>query len=414
MMIMKKILIIFGLALAAVSCLRIETTGGGDKRIGFDTYALRTNTKAGSSYIGGNGNSTTNIPVNSKFGVFAYFHPGNAGTSTAGAWNNANVNSNYSNLMLNQWVQRQEPSENTYGYYYPAADSRYWPKNVYDRISFFAYYPFAANAFIVDENAEGDGTGITLQDPVDDTYGYSHNPVGFPKFKFTVNTDVSQQVDFMISDMCLNQGKSAGVVTGSDGEVQFTFHHLLSQIRINKVDFDVENDDVTISNVEFKFLGVPISGICTPSIKASELDANGLPVNANGHAAMDFTWSALNSSNTVFSTRYYEGDAAQKQAAVMLMIPHQFSDEPGRDIAQVTFKVTRAANSAGEYYEYTGTLSAPLGSGGLEGWEPNKIYNYTVMVNVNAISFTAVVENWPEASTDVNTIRVDLENEETS
>ena len=409
---MKKILLIFGLLAATVSCLRIETTGGEDKRIGFDTYALRT--KAGDSYVGGYQDAKSNIPVNSKFGVFAYFHPGNAGTSTAGAWNNANVNSNYSNLMLNQWVQRQEPSENTYGYYYPASDSRYWPKNEYDRISFFAYYPFASNAFIVDENAASDGTGITLQDPDDDHYGYSHNPVGFPKFKFTVNPDAAQQVDFMISDMCLNQSKSADVLTGND-DVQFTFRHMLSQIRIKQVDFDLDNDAVSIDDVQFKFIGVPKSAICTPSIKASELDANGLPLDPDGRAEMAFNWSGFNSSNSEFVATIYDDDdsAADKQAAVMLMIPHTFSDDPGKDIAQVTFKVTRIDDQdTGEYYEYTGNLSTSLASGGLTRWERNKIYNYNIRITLNSVEFSAAVEDWPEASTDVNTIKVDLENQE--
>lgn len=403
---MKKILVIFGLFAAIVSCSKTNVDEGEPERIGFDTYALRT--KAGDSYIGGNGGSTTNIPVNSKFGVFAYFHPGDASTSTVGTWNNADVNSNYSNMLLNEPVTRVEPSTGTYAYTY--SNSRYWPKNSTDRISFFAYYPYATNAFVVDENAASDGTGITLQDPEDDHYGYSHNPVGFPKFKFVVNPDASKQVDFMVSDMCMNQNKVASVTTGNDNDVQFTFHHMLSQIRVKTVDFVVENADVSVELVSVRFLGVPISGIVTPSIKAADLDANGLPINANGHARMDFNWSGLNSSNSSFTTSIYDdsGTDAEKQAAIMLMIPHTFSEDPGKDVIEVTFKVTRASNAAGEHYEYEGHLSASLGAGGLEGWERNKIYNYTISVSLNAINFTAAVEDWPEASTDVNTIKVNL------
>lgn len=410
---MKKILYIFGLLAVLASCARIETVGEEDMRIGFDTYALRT-TKAGDSYIGGNGNSTTNIPVNSKFGVFAYFHPGDANTSTIGKWNNANVNSNYSNMLLNEPVTRVEDG-NTYDYTY--TNSRYWPKNNLDRISFFAYYPYAENAFVVAENATSDGTGITLQDPEDDHYGYSHNPVGFPKFKFVVNKVASKQVDFMISDMCLNQSKKAHVLTGTDDDVhnvhdvKFTFHHMLSQIRIKTVNFFKENDDVTVELVSFRFLGVPISGIVTPSIKPADLDANGEPVNANGFARMDFVWDGFNSSNSEFTATIYDdsGTAAEKQAAILLMIPHQFSEDTDKDIIEVTFKVTRATNASGEHYEYTGHLSTSLASGGLTGWERNKIYNYTISVSLNDISLSAEVEDWPEASTDVNTIKVNLE-----
>lgn len=410
-MTMKKILFIFGL-LAAVSCTKVESFGEEDLRIGFDTYALRTATKAGDSFIGGNGNATTNIPVNGKFGVFAYFHPGDAATSTIGTWNNANVNSNYSNLLLNEPVTRVEPSTGTYDYTY--TNSRYWPKNEWDRISFFAYYPYSANAFVADENAQSDGTGITLQDPDDDHNVYSKNPVGLPKFKFVVNPDASKQVDFMISDMCLNQSKKAGVITGAPetpDEVRFTFHHMLSQIRIKTVDFVKENDDVTVELESFRFLGVPVSGIVTPSIKTGDLDANGLPIAANGFAGMDFKWTGLNSSNSNFTATIYDDSAtdAEKQAAILLMIPHQFSDDPDKDLIEVTFKVKRAENAAHERYEYTGHLTASLASGGLTGWERNKIYNYTISVSLKDISVSAEVEAWPEASTDVNTIKVNLD-----
>lgn len=407
---MKKILIISGLLAALVSCARIETLGEEDLRIGFDTYALRT-TKAGDSYIGGNGNNTTNIPVNSQFGVFAYFHPGDADAEppVTGKWNNANVNSNFSNMLLNEPVKRVEDG-NTYDYTY--SNSRYWPKNNLDRISFFAYYPYAKNAFVVDENAESDGTGITLLNPADNFQAYRANPVGFPLFKFVVNTDASKQVDFMMSDMCLNQSKNATpspVLTGN-GDVQFTFHHMLSQIRIKTVDFEVENDDVHVSDISFRFLGVPISGILTPSIKAADLDANGLPVNPNGLAHMNFSWGSFNSSNSTFTAKTYDDNAsdADKKAAILLMIPHEFSEDPDKDIAEVTFTITRDPNTAGEHYSYTGSLTASLASGGLTGWEPNKIYTYTIRVTLNAIEVNAVVEDWPEASTDVNTIKVPL------
>ena len=98
----------------------------------------------------------------------------------------------------------------------------------------------------------------------------------------------------------------------------------------------------------------------------------------------------------------------------MLMIPHRFNeDDPTKDIFEVFFRVTRSDyQNMGEHYEYSGHLSTPLGSGGLVGWERNKIYNYTIRVSLKSIDFSTEVEDWPEASTDVNTIKVDLESEE--
>ena len=408
-MMTRRIICIFGLLAAFVSCVRIETYGGEDERIGLATYALR-NTKAGSTYIGGNGNATTNIPVGGKFGVFAYFHPGNdtgnEATSTVGAWDNTTVRNNLSNMLLNECVTRVlGPSEGTYAYTY--TNTRYWPKSRYDRISFFAYYPYAANAFV--ENATNDDTGITLRAPGDAFVPYSQDPYGFPRFRFVVNEDASKQVDFMISDMCLNQSKQAGVLTGSDDDVQFTFHHMLSQIRIKAVGVDKENDAVTVSNVQFKFIGVPVSGIVTPSIPTVPS-----PI-GNGLAPMSFSWSNFNTANSEFTTKIYddadetEGADAKRQEAIMLMIPHTFSTDPGKDIAEVTFTVTRKDyDNRGESYTYQGKQTVSLAAGGLTGWERNKIYNYTIKVTLDAVEFSVEVEDWPEASADA-LIKVDLD-----
>ena len=175
---MRRIIYIFGLLAAAVSCARIETYGAKDERIGFDTYALR-NTKAGSTYVGGSTTSTSHIPVGGQFGVFAYFHPGTdtgtPATSTVGSWDNTTLRNNLSNMLLNEPVTRVEPSTGTYAYTY--GNTRYWPKSQYDRISFFAYYPYAVNAFVDNpENPELDQTGITLRSSNDAFIPYSQDP----------------------------------------------------------------------------------------------------------------------------------------------------------------------------------------------------------------------------------------------
>ena len=407
-MIMKKILIIFGLAFAAVSCARIVTNETKEQRIGFDTYALRT--KAGSSFVGGSTTTTSNIAEGASFGVFAYFHPKNTTTGAAGKWDNTNVANNLSNMLLNEQVTRVQPSAGTYAYTY--SNTRYWPRSEYDRISFFAYYPYAANAFV--ENSQDDDTGITLRAPGDAFVPYSSNPYGFPRFRFVVNRDSKKQVDFMISDMCLNQSKQAGVLTGSPNDVvKFTFHHMLSQIRVKAVNVEKDNAAVEVSGIEFTFLGVPESGIVTPRVDPDYLDADGLPVNADGLAPLLFSWTNTNSSNTQFTTDIYEDDGTEeeKREAIMLMIPHTFSTDPGRDLAEVSFTVTRTDyGDRGEHYTYQGRQTVSLAAGGLTGWEPNKIYNYTIRISLRAVEFSVEVQNWPEASTDA--IIVDLNNEE--
>ena len=173
-----------------------------------------------------------------------------------------------------------------------------------------------------------------------------------------------------------------------------------------EVYFEKDNDDVTVRLESFRFIGVPVSGIVTPSIRTSDLDANGLPTDSRGLAHMDFEWSGLNTSNSNFSAGIYDdsGTDAQKQAAIMLMIPHTFSDDPEKDLVEVTFSVVRAENDAGEQYSYTGHLSGSLASGGLTGWERNKIYNYSISISLKAtaerIEFCTENSNYPKTSSD--------------
>ena len=387
---MKKLILISCMLAIAVSCTRdhlVETTHA----ISFDTYAVRT--KAGDSYI------SKNIPEGGRFGVFAYFHPA-VSDKQAGSWTDkiqGGANANRANLMLNQPVEKICPSANTYSYYYPDNQSRYWPRNPNDRISFFAYYPYAAGGFNSDA---GDVTGITLQDPDDDTYGYAHNPVGFPKFRFSVHKDPSEQVDFMISDMCLDQCRTTEkkILTGADGTVMFTFHHMLSQIRIKEVKILSDNDKVTVTIDSVKFTGVPVRGIVTPSIHDIS------SVGDNGYARMDFTWSGLYTDADGFrAPLHHTGDSE-----IMLMIPHTFTE---KDKIEVYYSITREDSELGEHYTYRDNiLSARLDASGITGWERNKIYNYNISFSLKDIRLTAEVEDWPEASTDVNTIRVDLVN----
>ena len=173
------------------------------------------------------------------------------------------------------------------------------------------------------------------------------------------------------------------------------------------VGVEKENDAVTVSDIKFKFIGVPVSGVVTPSIPTVPSPLG------NGFAPMLFTWSNLSSSNSAFTaTIYKDSDTtpAEQQAAIMLMIPHTFSEDPDKDIAEVTFTVTREDyDNRGESYSYQGKQTVSLAAGGLTGWDPNKIYNYSITVTLNAVEFSVEVEDWPEASADA-LIKVDLDN----
>ena len=204
----------------------------------------------------------------------------------------------------------------------------------------------------------------------------------------------------MISDMCLDQCKTTDkkVLTGADGTVMFTFHHMLSQIRIKEVRILSDNDKVTVTIDSVKFTGVPVRGIVTPSIHDIS------SIGDNGYARMDFTWSGLYTDASGFRVPlHHTGDSD-----IMLMIPHTFTE---KDKIEVYYSITREDSELGEHYTYRDNiLSARLDASGTTGWERNKIYNYNISFSLKDIRLSAEVEDWPEASTDVNTIRVDLVN----
>ena len=274
---MKKFLCCILTLAALAACSKTEVIDSELVPLVFDSYTPRlaqgsgndngwNPTKAGSSFID---SGQTHLPDGSSFGVFGFFHPENGGST--GTW--ADSNPNHPNLMNNQKVDVSE-SGGVYSCTY--SPKRYWPKNSKETISFFAYYPYDT----------GD-TGFTIKSDL------TKDSNGMGSLRFRCSEDHTKQVDFMVSDLCMNQSKPGGVLTGSapadEGKVRFTFHHQLAQVRINTIKVTSENPLIIPDEETFKcaFYGFPVAGNCAP--------APGEPA-ANGLATCTFSWTSISST----------------------------------------------------------------------------------------------------------------------
>ena len=377
--------------LSVFACAKVEIVSVDDP-IDFSWYARRsTGTKADASLVE---SGSTNLPIGGSFGVFGYFHAQQAGV--AGSWGDGVENS--PNLLYNEQVTIGGSVGN---YTYTYTNSRWWPKNTLDRISFFAYYPYQNHL-----NTDGSANADAVVEPVLD---HSREHDGMVSFNYQVKPNAADHIDLLISDLCMDQSKkvwdgnhSKGLTGTANGKVKFDFHHALSLVRVKAVNFDASgNTDVTMTVDEIKFNGIYVYGNCLPTLGAT--DSN------TGRTTITETWSNLNAKRPGESDptgitahiAYNSSSDTWDSSKYMLMIPH--SAFPMGASISVKYSLTRSTDGqTGERYEYTGNvLMANLASPSCSSWLAGKIYTYTITLNLKAITIDASVEDWLTAGEDV-------------
>lgn len=367
--------------------------------IDFSWYTTRNmGTKANPTYFVGDATATgTERHLNSgtSMGVFGYFHPQEGGS--AGTWKTGTGVYNAPNLFYNESVSiTEDGGEYTYDY----ANSRYWPRNDKDKISFIAYYPW--NQL----NDSGSATENTIVEPFLDRRSERQGMVGF---YYVVPEDSDDHVDFMVSDLCLEQSKAVwtannaqGLTGNANGKVKFFFHHALSQVRVKSVNFDTgHNDDVKVTINYIIFRNVAVYGQCIPVPDFSATTATGrTPVTPTWPVGSLVPRRPNLTSGVKAEVCYDAGTDTWDVEEFLLMIPHQFFT--GATI-EVNFDVEREPDAVtGEYYSYTGnTLSAPLTTTSVYEWQAGKIYTYNISLDLKQIQVTADVVDWLDAGEDV-------------
>ena len=142
--------------------------------------------------------STETLAADGGFGVFAYY------TNDVDYSQDATPN-----FMYNQQVTSDDNGVN-WGY----SPLKYWPNDRTDRLTFFAYAPYA------NHSTDGDNFAFTTS-----------TTTGDPKVTFTVNNDVKKQQDLLWS----NSETDNIIKNTTDGvsvtyKTLFTFQHALSRI----------------------------------------------------------------------------------------------------------------------------------------------------------------------------------------
>lgn len=239
---MKRSILIAAVAAAALVSCKSNLTGPSvppvPEPVSFTTYVPYTRTAA----ITG-----SNI---SDFGVYAYYNP-------SGGWNSALT----PNFMFNQKVEGSLASGFTY------SPLKYWPKNEGETLSFFAYAPY-----------KSESNGIVEQS--------NPSSAGAPQIRYTLPSAEASQVDLLCASPALGK-------TSFDGQVRFTFSHVLSRIGVR-----VKTDASVLSGGSLVYLNSVSIGAAFPSSGVLSLE--------------DGSWSYIQAG----ASRSYERDFGSTESGL--------------------------------------------------------------------------------------------------
>ena len=303
-------------------------------------------------------NTDQGIPDGRSIGVYAYYHQ-NSNWLTNG--------SNQLNFMINQQATHNKLAD---AYIY--SPLKYWPNTPGDKLSFIGYYPFTDGAASGETSTTS--TGITIG-AISDS--------GLPTFGFTVKDAEADQVDFLVSDLLVNQTKPA-----IHESIRLLFKHATSKISFRIVIADDIKADVATFNVEsIGLTNIYTKGTLTPSYDGSETL---------------LTWE----KDTDSPTKNYTGTADKSY----LLLPQTLSND-----AQLTLDYSITFKSGGTVFTYEGgkpvesatytyrypeasvqlnTLKATDSGEALKKWEANHHYIYTIRLTAKRIEFTGQVVEW--------------------
>lgn len=336
------------IGLIAASCSKndVSENTSPENAIGFGTYSL--STKADANYFV-DGTTYSNIPSGKAIGIYGYVINGST-------WS-ASGSSTVPNLFDNVQTTANAADGSSFVY----TPMRYWPTSTAYKISFYAYYPYGAS------------TGIT---PTVTT--------GMGSYAFITKPAPAEQVDFMVSDLAADKSKAAN--NPSTGNVLLTFHHMLSQIKASVI----PSSEISGNS---GYVGYSIT-----SIKVKSVYSTGTLTPTSNGTTTSFGWTNFGGNTT---SEFDMSDGTSNEN-VLLLIPQSI---PTGATIEVNYTLT--FNYSGDVSEsrdktkdvvYAGNVKNATLSG---TWDRNKIYNYTISVSLDHITFSSTVTNW-ETGSSVN------------
>lgn len=220
---MKKSLFFIGaMAILMASCSQENENlpiVNNDKAVGFGVYSQSTRGKQ----------ATVEDFTSEGIGVFAFYQPATNGIAGPDF---TTIKYPTPNFMYNQKVTS---SEGKWSY----SPLKYWPNNVNDKLSFFAYAPYKENTTWEDLGITTDATGKSIAKT------------------FVIYNDVNDQVDYLYAAPKVNQTKP----TNTGDSIKFEFKHALSKVNL--------------------FVGVSVDSMNNNSSSGSPLTSTDAPANWN-------------------------------------------------------------------------------------------------------------------------------------
>lgn len=356
------------------ACTAEETQVNSTHPITFTSYTSQPVTRADSALLAFN-----TIPAGRSIGVYAYLHDNTI-------WSDAAT----PNFMCNQQATN-------IGLDLPFSYSplKYWPNENEDKVSFMAYYPYTSNS-----TADINTLGITA------LLDKSSSPgTGLPTFRFIVNDNVKQQVDFMVSDLLPNLPNGTAAVSPGEPDgrddltvtdrVRFIFKHAMSKIEFRvTVDEEVRKDLAYYTLHSISLTNIYKEALLTPTYTP--------PVAPATEGTTTFGWSDYDSNTTNY---------ACKTTEAYLLLPQTLSNDAqlivNYDLAFKSEGTTYTYDASGnpvptEEYAYTNrtttyqlnTLKLAGTTTPIDEWLPNHHYIYNLVIKPHCIQFTGQVVEW--------------------
>lgn len=379
-----------------IACAALTMTGCSNDEINAPQQSQGNNAIEFSTYLGRNaqgsrGTETNDASIKSEnggFGVLAYYTEQN---------NFADANNNKPNFMWNQKVTHN----GTNWEYTPV---KYWPTKVGDKVSFFAYAPYAAN---------DNDKGIVLS---------GNSVAGAPTATITLPEDPSQTIDFVAA---VQMNKTYNDSAKANNNVRFTLLHEMTRVKVQaKLDKSVYSDTddkhktfVVIKNVTFNNKGQFYkSGIYTFSKTDGERGTWTTTDNATAYS-LDLnkvmkkeTIKVTGAKGKSGSGDYQKGEdgiklvntdpvSLFKDDQYLFLIPVA-SLTDGKATATIEYDIVTEDSKLAVGYSCTNaTKTVLLPAGTLK---QGISYNYIFTIKLDEIVLNAEVKGWDETASDSN------------
>lgn len=264
--------------------------------------------------------------------------------------------------FTNNFMQNEVLTKDNTGWNY--TNTKFWPMNTTDRISFVVSYP---------------NINPTIEN-------------GICSFDFTVNADPAQQQDFLWSTITDAQrtdrngthqnGEEENPATTPQGNVTLKFRHALSRVNFFAQAAASYNATITITDIVVNNL----YGEGTYALTA-ELGKGSWTVSGQ----QDNSYTVLSGGTDMVIPDYYKVFGTS-----LLMLPQTLSTTDGT-ASTVTIRYTvNYQNPVHTVYE---ERTFNLATTDITAWEQERVYNYRFLIALDMIAFDTEINSWEGAHT---------------